>query len=90
MSDDHDPTAAPSAPQERLPTLNRRYDFASYAETRDFLDRMADLSKRESYYPNVSFGKVYVNVSIEGEDQTALNARKSSFISDMDALVTPK
>ncbi len=86
MSDANDPNAAPSAPQERLPTLNRRFDFGSYAETGRFLDQLAELSKREDYYPNLSFGKTYVNVSIDGEGQAALNERKSPFISEMEAL----
>ncbi len=84
MSDANDPNAAPAAP--RLPTLNRRFDFGSYAETRHFLDQMADLSQREDYYPNLSFGKTYVNVSIDDEGQAALNQRKSTFVSEMEAL----
>lgn len=86
MSDANDLNAAPPAPQERLPTLNRRFDFGSYAETRHFLDQMADLSRREDYYPNVSFGKTYVNISIDAEGQAALVERNSSFTSEMEAL----
>ncbi len=90
MSKENEITAVAAGSQERVPPFNQRFDFGSYAETRDFLDRLADLSKRDNYYPNISFGKTYVNVSIDGEDQTALNERKSSFISDMGALATPK
>ena len=87
MSKASDP---PIAPPVRQQPLNRRYEFSGYAETRDFLDQMADLSKREDYYPNVSFGKTYVNVSIDGDGQAALQQRKSAFIADMDALASPK
>ena len=90
MSKENEITAIAAGSQERVAPFNQRFDFGSYAETRDFMDRLADLSKRDNYYPNISFGKTYVNVSIDGEDQTALNERKSSFISDMDALATPK
>lgn len=86
MSDGQNWNAAPPAQQERISALNHRFDFASYAETRQFLDKMADLSKREDYYPNMSFGKTYVNVCIEGEGRAALIERKSSFISEMEAL----
>uniref|UniRef100_E6PLT2 Putative Pterin-4a-carbinolamine dehydratase n=1 Tax=mine drainage metagenome TaxID=410659 RepID=E6PLT2_9ZZZZ len=86
MSDANDPNAVPRAPQERLPTLNWRFDFGSYAETRSFLDQVADLSRREDYYPNVSFGKTYVNISIDAEGQAALAERNSSFTSEMEAL----
>lgn len=88
MNDVNDPNAIPSAPQERLPTRSWRFDFASYAETRHFLDRLADLSRREHYYPNVSFGKTYVNIGIDAEGQAALTERNSSFTSDMEALAT--
>ncbi len=88
MSQENEITAVAASAQERVAQFNQRFDFGSYAETRDFLDRLADLSKRENYYPNISFGKTYVNVSIDGEDQTALNERKSTFISEMKALTT--
>ena len=90
MSKENEITSVVAGSPERVAPFNQRFDFGSYAETRDFMDRLADLSKRDNYYPNISFGKTYVNVSIDGEDQTALNERKSSFISDMDALATPK
>ena len=82
------PSAAASGPQERLPTLNWRFEFGSYAATRHFLDQMADLSKREGFYPNVSFGKTYVNISIDAEGQVVLAERKSSFMGEMEALAT--
>lgn len=72
--------------EKRIANLNLRFDFASYADTRRFLDQMADLSKREDYYPDVSFGKTYANVSIDGEGQTALQQRNSGFIDEMKAL----
>jgi len=72
--------------QERLAPFNQRFDFGSYGETRHFLDQLADLSKREEYYPDVSFGKTYVNISIDGAGQTALRESGSSFISDMQEL----
>ncbi len=88
MSRENEITAVAAVSPERVPSFNQRFDFGSYAETRDFLDRLADLSKRDNYYPNISFGKTYVNVSIDGEDLTALNERKSIFISEMKALTT--
>lgn len=44
--------------------LERRFDFASYDETRAFLDRAADLSKSTEVYPDVSFGRTYVNMTL--------------------------
>ena len=74
---DTDTAAAYSSP------LNWRFDFSSYGETRHFLDQLANLSKRENFYPNVSFGKTYANVSIDTDGQTALGARAAAFIAEM-------
>ena len=82
------PNTDTSVSTERQKPVNKRYEFASYAETRDFLDQLADLSKREDYYPNVSFGKTYANISIDDEGQAVLHQRNSPFISDMDILAT--
>ena len=68
------------------PTLNWRFEFATYGATRDFLDLLADLSKREDYYPNINFGKTYVNVSMDAEGQASLGARADAFIEEMKAL----
>ena len=48
--------------------LERRYEFADYASLRDFLDRAAELSEREGLYPDMGFGRDYVNVTIHLDD----------------------
>lgn len=51
--------------------LERRYEFEDYSVLRDFLDRAADLSEQEGYYPDMGFGRDYVNITIhvnEGEN----------------------
>lgn len=50
--------------QKRPALMTRRYDFASYAETRRFLDDLSALSERSGYYPDLNFGKTHVNVSV--------------------------
>ena len=74
--------------QEQVKTFTQRFDFGSYGQTRKFLDDLADLSKREEYYPDVSFGKTYANISIDSDGQTTLRERNSSFIGDMQVLAT--
>lgn len=69
----------------RKAPLNWRFEFASYDETRRFLDQLADLSKRENFYPNMNFGKTYVNIGIDAEGQTALGAREDAFVEEMKA-----
>lgn len=70
----------------RKPTLNWRFEFESYAKTREFLDKLADFSKLENFYPNLNFAKTYVNVSIDGDGQTELGAREDAFVAEMKAL----
>ena len=53
--------------------LERRFEFATYEDTRDFLDSLSDLSEATGLFPDISFGKTYVNITlrpeIEGDDQ---------------------
>ncbi len=85
MAQPNDADAAKPAPQ---PPLNWRFEFATYRATRDFLDLLADMSKRDDYYPNINFGKTYVNVSMDAEGKAALGTRADAFIEEMKALAT--
>ena len=49
--------------------LERRFEFASYESTRDFLDRLGDLSESMNRYPDISFGKLYVNITLRPENE---------------------
>lgn len=56
--------------QKRPPGMTRRYEFESYAETRQFLDELADLSERTGYHPNLNFNRTQVTVTIQaGADE---------------------
>ena len=81
----NDENTAAVAPA-RKPTLNWRFEFDSYAMTREFLDKLADFSKLENFYPNINFAKNYVNVSIDDEGQTELSTKKTDFVAHMKAL----
>ena len=72
----------------RPPRLERRYEFPDYQTLRDFLERAAALSEREGLYPDLGFGRDYVNVTIhaaEGED--ALGDEQRRFAQELDALL---
>jgi len=58
--------------------LEKRYQFGSYEALRDFLDAAADLSEREGYYPDMGFGRDYVNITIHVDEgaQTLLPAQR--------------
>lgn len=53
--------------QERQGILTRRFEFASYPETRAFLDRMTGLSEKTGRFPDLNFSKTHVNVSIASD-----------------------
>ncbi len=60
--------------RKRPARLEGRVEFADYNATRDFLDRLAELSEREQSYPNLSFGRTYVNITLdspEDEDEVS-------------------
>ena len=82
-------TSSDTNPPANQPTLNWRFEFSSYGETRKFLDRLSELSKRENFYPNINFAKTYVNISIDAEGQTELGDRQAAFVQEMEAHATP-
>lgn len=57
--------------RNRPPRLEGRFEFSDYTATRDFLDRVADVCEAAGYYPDISFGRTYVNITIHGEDGAA-------------------
>lgn len=68
--------------------LERRIEFPDYEATRTFLDAAAELSEREGYYPDMGFGRTYVNIVIhcpEGADE--LGADRERFAALLDALL---
>jgi pterin-4a-carbinolamine dehydratase len=54
-------------PVTNPPSLFKRYEFASYARTREFLDRLMLISEESRIFPDLGFGKTYVNVTLRGE-----------------------
>lgn len=74
--------------RKRPSRLERRYNFEDYYSLRDFLDRAAELSEREDFYPDMGFGKDYVNITIhadEGQEQLATSQHQ--FASQLDKLL---
>ena len=74
--------------QQRLTLMTRRYDFGSYAQTRLFLDELAQLSDRAGYFPDLSFARTYVSVSVTSRGET-LGSADYAFAEQVDALVRP-
>ena len=71
--------------------LERRYQFVDYESLRDFLDRAAALSEREGLYPDMGFGRDYVNMTIHGsEEDNTLGDQQRRLAHELDALAMKK
>jgi pterin-4a-carbinolamine dehydratase len=67
--------------------LEQRYEFGSYSELRDFLDRAAELSEQESLYPDMGFGHDYVNITIHADEESeSMSEKQRQFAEMLDTL----
>lgn len=71
--------------------LEQRYLFEDYSTLRDFLERAAELSEREDLFPDMGFGKDYVNITIyaDGDNET-LGDVQHRFAEELDNLINAK
>ena len=73
---------------EQPPMLYRRFEFAAYPEARAFLERLATLSKETGLYPDLSFSRTHVNVTVYGSGGEAVGAEERDFVARVEALAT--
>lgn len=71
--------------QKKPASLQRRFDFTAYAETRLFLDLLTQLSETSGYFPDLNFGKCHVNVSV-APDEGELGPVQYAFAAQVDEL----
>ena len=64
---DHQWTARPKP--DRVEWLERRLEFSNYASNRDFLDRLNDFCEQQGRFPDISFGRTYVNLTLRAEGE---------------------
>ncbi len=74
--------------KERPLCLERRFEFDCYEKTRDFLDRLGDYSEKKDRYPDISFGKTYVNITVRplDDDSRELTDADQKFACEIDLL----
>jgi pterin-4a-carbinolamine dehydratase len=73
--------------RKRPVRLERRYEFQNYSNLRDFLDRAAELSERAGLYPDMGFGRDYVNITIHLDDGVeVLSDEQHRFARELDLL----
>ena len=71
--------------------LECRFEFDSYDATRDFLDKLGEHSEATQRFPDISFGRTYVNITIRPEDDGAeaqLSEADRVFAAEIDALLS--
>jgi pterin-4a-carbinolamine dehydratase len=56
--------------RERPIRLERRLEFKTYGATRDFLDRLGEFSEQQQRFPDISFGRTYVNLTLRPGDES--------------------
>jgi len=75
--------------RNRPARLERRYEFQDYETLRNFLERAAELSEREGLYPDIGFGRDYVNMTIHvDEDESELGDSQHQFAQQLDKLIS--
>ena len=73
--------------RKRPVRLERRYEFQEYNTLRDFLDKAAEISEKMDLFPDMGFGKDYVNITIHLEDGVeTISETQREFASQLDIL----
>jgi 4a-hydroxytetrahydrobiopterin dehydratase len=68
--------------------LERRIEFEDYANNRAFLDRLNDFCEQQGRYPDISFGRTYVNITLRAEgDAAPIGEADHAFAAAIDGLV---
>jgi 4a-hydroxytetrahydrobiopterin dehydratase len=76
--------------RSRPERLERRIEFSDYATTREFLDHLGALSEQEGRFPDISFGRTYVNLTLrpeQDEPDACLGEQDEAFARAVDALL---
>jgi 4a-hydroxytetrahydrobiopterin dehydratase len=80
----------PRPKPEQADRLERRLEFADYQATRDFLERLNNLSEAHNRFADLSFGRTYVNITVRPTDDEATIADDDHrFAAAIDALLEP-
>ena len=78
----------PRPKPDRIEWLERRIEFEDYASNRDFLDRLNDFCEQQGRYPDISFGRTYVNITLRAEGEEApIGEADHAFAAAIDGLV---
>jgi len=80
----------PRPKPEQADRLERRVAFDDYQATRAFLERLNSLSEQHQRFPDISFGRTYVNITLRPErDDDSVGPADHAFAAAIDALLNP-
>tara|TARA_Y100001968_G_scaffold18921_1_gene14886 strand:- start:13419 stop:13664 length:246 start_codon:yes stop_codon:yes gene_type:complete len=67
--------------------LEKRFEFENYEATRDFLDKLGEYSEKIQRFPDISFGKTYVNLTLRpDEEESQISEADHAFSRQIDHL----
>ena len=76
--------------KKRPECLEKRFEFQSYEKNRDFLDALGDFCEEVNRFPDISFGKTYVNITIrpsENNKKEEISQVDHEFANQIDLLI---
>ena len=76
--------------RKRPQRLEKRFEFETYEETRSFLDKLGTHSESVNRFPDISFGKTYVNLTIRpdsDDENQELALVDYQFAEEIDGLI---
>ena len=65
--------------------IEKRYEFDQYSKISKFMEKIEELCKEREIYPNISFGRNFVSLSIF-LDNKEISVREKDFSKDIDKL----
>ena len=63
--------------------IEKRFEFEQYSKISKFMEKIEKLCKKKDIYPNISFGKNFVSLSIF-LDNKEMSEREKDFSKDID------
>ena len=63
--------------------IERRFEFEQYSTISKFIEKIEKLCKERDIYPNISFGKTFVSLSIF-LDSKEISIKEKEFSKDID------
>ena len=63
--------------------IEKRFEFEQYSKISKFIEKIEKLCKEKDIYPNISFGKNFVSLSIF-LDNKKISEREKDFLKDID------